>query len=64
MKLTIDLDRIVENAAKYSVKGYDKARNAAPVAKSSFLSLKDRVSKAAAKGKKAARKKTATKRRK
>ena len=64
MKLTIDVDKIVAKTVETGVRGYDSAKRAAPTAKSSFLSFKDRISKAASQGKKAARKKTTTKRRK
>lgn len=55
MKLTIDVDKIVAKTVETSVKGYDKAKGAAPAAKKGFLSLKQRIGKAAAEGKKAAR---------
>jgi hypothetical protein len=58
MKLTIDVDKLVAKTVETSVRGYDKARRAAPAAKKSVFSFKDRVTKAAAKGKKAARRKS------
>lgn len=55
MKFTIDVDKIVAKTVETSVKGYDKAKGAAPAAKKNVLSFRDRIKEAASKGKKAAR---------
>jgi hypothetical protein len=57
MKISFDTDKLVSKAVEYGVRGYDSAKAAAPSAKDSILSFKDRVKKAANKGVKAARRK-------
>jgi hypothetical protein len=55
MKLVIDIDALVANVAKQTVRGYDAAKQAAPTAKAITLSFKDRMAKAIEAGKKSAR---------